>query len=154
MYICVQWHKRALLFYGAVRTACGWLAGVRLDDGVQRKHRRLEHRVGDDAVLGMRPFGRRATEVRRRQWPGASSRGDVGDPSAKLASLGRRWSVPGMIRCSGFIAQRRFRHRRGTASALCFGAVRFCVNRVSPALRRSTRLLPSTRTSAAGTPRR
>ena len=53
----------------------GRLAGVLLCVGFQRKHRRLEHRVGDDAVLGMRSLGRRATEVRRRQWPGASSRG-------------------------------------------------------------------------------
>ena len=41
---------------GAVWTAaCDRLAGVLLCECVQREHRRLEHRVGDDAVVGVRP---------------------------------------------------------------------------------------------------
>ena len=51
---------RSAFWCGAVWTACGGLAGVLLCVGFQRQHRQLEHRVGDDAVLGMRPFGRRA----------------------------------------------------------------------------------------------
>jgi hypothetical protein len=48
------WHgRRARLWCGAVWTACGRLAGVQQCESVQHEHRRLEHRVGDDAVLGI-----------------------------------------------------------------------------------------------------
>ncbi len=51
---------------GAVRTACGRLAGVLLDDGIQRKHRQLEHRVCVEHEGGMRTsaFGHYAARKR------------------------------------------------------------------------------------------
>ncbi len=61
------WHGKPVgVWCGAVRTTCGRLAGVLLDDGVQREHRQLEHSVGVQHERGMRPsaFGHYAARNR------------------------------------------------------------------------------------------
>ena len=88
------------------------LAGVRLGVGVQRKHRRVEHRVGHLFVLGMRRFSAGGAPPRRTRSAGlrcgaAVVRGGTADARAHtyrhslgrvstcvcIAAFRRRWNI-------------------------------------------------------------
>jgi hypothetical protein len=136
---------------GAVWTACGRLAGFLLCVGVQRQHWRLGHRVGDDAVLGMRPFRPPIYVQRYYMFMYAHARINTHTHAHIRICVGvchARCMIANRMTAAAALAASAWHGKGGRP------VVRCGVDRVWSARRRLTMRKRSTPTSAAGTPRR